>query len=72
MKKFEITGFKDQYLAARLITIGIYPGKKCTIIRKALFGGAYFIEVDGSFYALREEEMDLIEKLEIEEQPNEQ
>ncbi len=65
MKKFQITGFKDPILAARLISIGIYPGRTMRIIRKALFGGAYYIEIDGSHYALRESEMELITKIEI-------
>jgi ferrous iron transport protein A len=65
VKSFQITGFKNPVLAARLISIGIYPGKKVTIIRKALFGGAYYIEIDGSHYALRESEMELITKVEI-------
>ena len=67
VKKFRITGFKDPILAARLITIGIYPGKQMSIIRKGLFGGAYYIEIEGSHYALREHEMELIIKVELEE-----
>jgi Fe2+ transport system protein FeoA len=67
VKKFQITGFKDPVLAARLITIGIYPGKTMSITRKALFGGAYYIEIEGSHYALREKEMDQIIKVELEE-----
>lgn len=59
-------------LAARLITIGIYPGKRIKIIRKALFGGAYYIDINGSHYAIREKEMDLITKVEIEEGIDEQ
>jgi ferrous iron transport protein A len=65
LKYYQITGFKDDTLAARLISIGIYPGKKMRIIRKALFGGAYFIEIEGSHYALRENEMNLISKVEL-------
>lgn len=30
-----------------------------------MFGGAYYIEIDGSHYALRESEMELITKVEI-------
>ena len=71
MKKFQITGFKDPILAARLISIGIYPGRTMHIIRKALFGGAYYIEIDGSHYALRESEMELITKIEREGATNE-
>jgi Fe2+ transport system protein FeoA len=71
VKKFQITGFKDPVLAARLITIGIYPGRILKIIRKALFGGAYYIEIEGSHYALREKEMELIEMVEIEAEHHE-
>lgn len=67
MKKFQITGFKDPILAARLITIGIYPGKTIKIIRKVMFGGAYYIEIEGSHYALREQEMEQITKVALEE-----
>lgn len=72
VKKFQITGITDPILAARLISLGIYPGKTMRIIRKALFGGAYYIEIDGSHFALREDEMKQISKVEIVEGSNEQ
>lgn len=54
--KYLILGFKDPYLAARLISLGIYPGKELVIKRKALLGGAFYVEVDSCNFALREDE----------------
>ncbi|MBK6544261.1 MAG: ferrous iron transport protein A [Saprospiraceae bacterium] len=61
MQSFQIISFKDPVLAARLITLGIYPGKTLKIIRKAMFGGAYYIEVDQCHFALRENEIQQME-----------
>lgn len=55
--KFLILGFKDPFLAARLIALGIYPGKELEIKRKALLGGAFYVEVDCCHFALREDEL---------------
>lgn len=55
--KFLILGFKDPSLAARLIALGIYPGKELEIKRKALLGGAFYVEVDCCHFALREDEL---------------
>ncbi|HEX5624669.1 MAG TPA: FeoA family protein [Saprospiraceae bacterium] len=59
-QEYRITGFKDPALAARLIAMGLYPGKILRVIRKAYFGGAYYIEMDDSRFALRESEWDQI------------
>ncbi len=55
--KFLILGFKNPFLAARLIALGIYPGKELEIKRKALLGGAFYVEVDCCRFALREDEL---------------
>lgn len=60
---YRITGFADLVLGARLISIGIYPGKIIEIKRMGWMGSAYYVCVDGSHYALREQE---IRKIELE------
>ncbi len=57
---YKIMGFTDLDLGARLISIGIYPGKIIEIKREAWMGGAYYVSVDGIHYALREQEMNKI------------
>ncbi len=66
--KFIILGFKDPTLAARLIGLGIYPGKQLEIKRKALLGGAFYIEVDNSHFALREDELFGLDLKELEDE----
>ncbi len=58
--EFVIEGLKESKISAKLIAMGILPGSKIRIIRKAPFGKVYFVQVDQSRYALREEELNSI------------
>jgi Fe2+ transport system protein FeoA len=57
----EIIKINDPDLAVRFFTLGIYPGKFVEIIRRAPFGGAYFVQVDQSFFVLRPQEWSALE-----------
>lgn len=66
LSKFEfsvqrvIQSILHEALALRLLTLGIYPGKKIELIRQAPFRGACYVQVDDSVYVLRKEEWDAI------------
>lgn len=62
---FTIVKIKNVALAARLISIGISPGKVLNIKRKSYFGGAYYISIEGMNYALRAEEFKELELVEL-------
>ena len=55
-----IQSILHEALALRLLTLGIYPGKKIELIRQAPFNGACYVQVDDSVYVLRKEEWDAI------------
>ncbi|MCC6816955.1 MAG: ferrous iron transport protein A [Saprospiraceae bacterium] len=57
----EIISIKNPEIAVRFFTIGIYPGKFVKILRKAPFGGAYYIQVDQSYFVLRKSEWEALE-----------
>jgi ferrous iron transport protein A len=46
----------DQALACRLTSMGVLPGTRIEMIRKAPFGAAFYLKIDGVRMALREEE----------------
>ncbi len=51
-----ILSFDHQLVARKLITMGVIPGKEIEIIRKAPFGGAYYIRVSDLYFAIRKVE----------------
>ncbi|MGB4958402.1 MAG: FeoA family protein [Saprospiraceae bacterium] len=40
----------------KLLSLGILPKVKVTMVRKAPFGGAYYVKLEGHQLAMREEE----------------
>lgn len=48
--------FSDPNLAGKLTAMGLRPGIIIEMVRKAPFGQAYYIKVEGIRLALREEE----------------
>lgn len=48
--------FKDESLSCKLLTMGILPDAKITMVRKAPFGGAYYLKLNGLNVAVRENE----------------
>lgn len=49
-------GITDEEFAQKLTTMGLLPGSVIEMVRKAPFGGAFFVKVDGKNFALRNEE----------------
>ena len=47
----------DSKIAGRLLSMGVLPGEHLCVWRKALFGGAYYVQVGHQFLALRESEL---------------
>jgi ferrous iron transport protein A len=43
-------------VAKKLITMGVIPGREVEILRKAPFGGAYYIRVSDLYFAIRKAE----------------
>lgn len=62
---YKILHIDNQMVAARLLVLGIYPGKTIELVRKAPFGGACYVRVDQAFYVLRRQEWDSIVKQEL-------
>lgn len=48
--------FNDESLSCKLLTMGILPHAKITMVRKAPFGGAYYLKLNGLNVAVRENE----------------
>lgn len=51
-----VTGFTNDQLASKLMAMGILPGSQLTLVRKAPFGGAWYVAIDQQFIALRRQE----------------
>ncbi len=59
LKKHEVAralAIENPELAAKLTAMGLLPGTTIELIRRAPFGKAYYIKVDGTRLALREDE----------------
>lgn len=52
-----IVQLHNEDLAAKLLAIGVVPGSRVEVVRKAPFGGGYYIKVDQQYIALRKQEM---------------
>ncbi len=52
--------FSDPVLAGKLTSMGVCPGARIEMVRKAPFGHAFYIKVDGVRFALRREEAESI------------
>ena len=57
----EISGLKDSELKPKLTDMGLYPGKRVTLLYKAPLGDPIAIDVEGYTLGLRLEEAALIE-----------
>lgn len=51
-----VAGFTNDRLASKLMAMGILPGSTLKLVRKAPFGGAWYVAVDQQFIALRRQE----------------
>ncbi len=48
--------FSDPAMAGKLTAMGVLPGTRIEMVRRAPFGNAYYVKADGIRLALREEE----------------
>jgi Fe2+ transport system protein FeoA len=48
--------FNNEFLSCKLLTMGILPEAKITMVRKAPFGGAYYLKLNGLNVAVRSNE----------------
>lgn len=55
-----IKSFDNKTVAKKLITMGVIPGREIEILRKAPFGGAFYIRVSDLYFAIRKEEAEFI------------
>lgn len=51
-----IAEFSNGYVACKLMAMGLLPGSAILLMRKAPFGGAYYIKVKNHYVALRSNE----------------
>ena len=52
----EVIGFDDFELSQKLLTMGILPGTKISMVRKSPLGGTYYFKIDDNIIALRKSE----------------
>ena len=57
----KITAITNHELGAKLIEMGLFPGKEVRVIFRAPFRGPFAIDAGGAVLSLREEEAALIE-----------
>ncbi len=51
-----VCGFSDDCFAQKFMCMGVLPGSKVELVRKAAFGQACYFDVDGRKLAVRREE----------------
>mgnify|MGYP003125940967 FL=1 len=56
----EISSISNSDLLVRMMEMGVLPGKKISLLKKAPFNGPMAFIIDGNILALRVEEADLI------------
>jgi|TARA_R110002096_G_C14197858_1_gene688613 ferrous iron transport protein A len=57
---YEIDSIANSNLLVRMMEMGVLPGKKISLLKKAPFNGPMAFIIDGNVLALRIEEADLI------------
>ena len=55
-----IHSFVDEQMACKMLSMGILPGSKVQLVRKAPFGGAIYIRLDNQQFAIRNSEAECI------------
>ena len=55
-----VGGFSDAELACKLLAMGVLPGSRIQLIRRAPFGGAVYVAIDDQCMALRDTEFGAI------------
>ena len=55
-EKGVIYRFENDQLAAKLLSMGLLPGKSLTLVRRIPMGGGLYLKVGNHNFAVREEE----------------
>lgn len=55
-----IMRFTNETLAGKLLSMGVLPGSRFELVRRAPFGGGWYVKVDNLLLALRREEVESI------------
>ena len=55
-----VQGFTNDQVASKLMAMGVMPGSRIKLVRKAPFGGGFYVKVDNFNLALRKEEAESI------------
>jgi Fe2+ transport system protein FeoA len=55
-----ISHFTNDQVAGKLMSMGVLPGSEIRLIRKAPFGGGWYVQIDRQILALRKDELDCI------------
>lgn len=55
-----ISHFNDERMASKLMSMGVLPGSFIELLRRAPFGGGWYVKVDDLRLALRQKEIDSI------------
>jgi ferrous iron transport protein A len=59
-KSGRVSHFGDERLAGKLLAMGVLPGSRIELRRRAPFGGGWYVKVDNLLLALRQQEIDSI------------
>jgi ferrous iron transport protein A len=51
-----VSHFTDEEIGGKLMAMGILPGSRIELVRRAPFGGGWYVKVDNNFIALRKQE----------------
>lgn len=52
----EVSHYTNDSIGGKLMSMGILPGSRVELVRRAPFGGGWYIKVDNLYLALRMEE----------------
>lgn len=51
-----VSHYASEQAGSKLMAMGVLPGSQVIVVRKAPFGGGWYVKVDNFYLALREEE----------------
>lgn len=51
-----VAQFTNEQIGSKLLAMGILPGSRLEVVRKAPFGGGVVVKVDNNYLALRKQE----------------
>ncbi|GJM34525.1 MAG: hypothetical protein DHS20C18_35260 [Saprospiraceae bacterium] len=52
----EVAAFSNEFVAGKLMTMGILPGTRLVLVREAPFGGGWYVKIGNYSIALRKQE----------------